>query len=412
MGVTSSESATQRAANERGSEPDISRLPLHFLMTFGHCGIDWLHSLFDSHPQILIMPAFSFYRSWNAIGCERIGTVEAMAAAWREYIEHHPGMQVDRRKLFYDDATAARFFSRLPHSLEKHGLTRPGVFMAIHDAYAHAMQIDVSRLRVIVAQEHLTFPFRSAIHDFPQARIIHIVRDPRAAMAGSFRHQGKSRGYLLDFDFNLVTEMWLNGIVMWKQCKRDLPDRYRNVRNEDLHADLEGEMRGLAQWLGVDFSPVLLRSTFSSRDWAGESAWMTADNKYPEEYDVFYAPENVRQRWLAELDSREIAMAEFLTRDVMREFRYDRFTPDTPASRVRGFLLYLWPNRRLTAYWRREYPNIDDFDRVGRKLKGTSFGALWKHAPSALKLAAIVAHSMLVRFRNYFAPESRARRYA
>ena len=35
----------------------IEKKPIYFLNTFGHCGIDWLHSLLDSHNQILIMPA-------------------------------------------------------------------------------------------------------------------------------------------------------------------------------------------------------------------------------------------------------------------------------------------------------------------------------------------------------------------
>ena len=30
------------------------------LGSFGHAGIDWVHSLLDNHDEILIMPAFSF----------------------------------------------------------------------------------------------------------------------------------------------------------------------------------------------------------------------------------------------------------------------------------------------------------------------------------------------------------------
>ena len=45
----------------------IEKKPIYFLNTFGHCGIDWLHSLLDSHNQILIMPALSFYRCWQIL---------------------------------------------------------------------------------------------------------------------------------------------------------------------------------------------------------------------------------------------------------------------------------------------------------------------------------------------------------
>ena len=38
-------------------------LPITILSSYGHNGLDWVHSLLDSHPEILLMPAFSFYRT-------------------------------------------------------------------------------------------------------------------------------------------------------------------------------------------------------------------------------------------------------------------------------------------------------------------------------------------------------------
>ena len=46
---------------------DITKLPVVMLGSFGHAGIDWVHSLLDSHPEILIMPAFSFFRTLERI---------------------------------------------------------------------------------------------------------------------------------------------------------------------------------------------------------------------------------------------------------------------------------------------------------------------------------------------------------
>ena len=37
------------------------------LSSFGHAGVDWIHSLLDSHKDILIMPAFSFFRTLHKI---------------------------------------------------------------------------------------------------------------------------------------------------------------------------------------------------------------------------------------------------------------------------------------------------------------------------------------------------------
>ena len=42
---------------------NLEKLPIFVLQSAGHAGIDWVHSLLDSHSQILLMPAFSFYRT-------------------------------------------------------------------------------------------------------------------------------------------------------------------------------------------------------------------------------------------------------------------------------------------------------------------------------------------------------------
>ena len=45
----------------------ISNLPVCMIGSFGHSGIDWIHSLLDNHSQILLMPAFSYFRTLNKI---------------------------------------------------------------------------------------------------------------------------------------------------------------------------------------------------------------------------------------------------------------------------------------------------------------------------------------------------------
>ena len=46
---------------------NIKQLPVYTLSSFGHAGIDWTHSLLDSHKDILIMPAFSYFRTLNKL---------------------------------------------------------------------------------------------------------------------------------------------------------------------------------------------------------------------------------------------------------------------------------------------------------------------------------------------------------
>jgi hypothetical protein len=41
---------------------DLAKLPILVLSTFGHCGIDWFGNLLDSHKEILMIPALSYFR--------------------------------------------------------------------------------------------------------------------------------------------------------------------------------------------------------------------------------------------------------------------------------------------------------------------------------------------------------------
>ena len=72
----------------------IKKLPLTFLMTFGHCGIDWLHSLLDSHSQILIMPALSFLRCWKMLNASSAKNVQTMFDIWFKYINMYRGPDI------------------------------------------------------------------------------------------------------------------------------------------------------------------------------------------------------------------------------------------------------------------------------------------------------------------------------
>ena len=36
---------------------------IYVLSSFGHSGIDWISSLLDNHPEILIIPSLSFFRN-------------------------------------------------------------------------------------------------------------------------------------------------------------------------------------------------------------------------------------------------------------------------------------------------------------------------------------------------------------
>ncbi len=392
-------------------ESKLRNLPIYFLSNFGHCGIDYLHSLLDSHKQILIMPTLSFYRYWNMSGCNKVKNTQEMLSIWRIYIEERFKLLIPRKKLFYSREEMERFYSSFKKTLEFSGINRINVFYALHQAYSVAMNIDISHIRALVVHEHLPYQLSEALADFPKAGVLQIIRDPRASMAGSWRQMTKIFGYLSDYYFNFDIEDWMQGFENWKKYSSKPDSKCKVVRNEDLHESLEDQMRNLSDWLGIDFSPTLLKCTFSGRHWEGESAYVTAENKYPQPEEVFFQIENVRKRWMKELAFKEIVMIEFITRKSMKEFGYVRLTGDNLFYRICGFFIFILPHRGLFKRWLKAYPNLEEFKKVSRNLNGKIAKTIWKYLPAPIKFVSIIIHSMLVRIKIYFFPGDRGQRY-
>ena len=71
------------------------------------------------------------------------------------------------------------------------------------------------------------------------------------------------------------------------------------------------------------------------------TGYISKEGQYPEKKETYFLPENVKRRWLGELnDQREILMIEFLTFDIMKEFGYKPIYKKIKCSKD-WFLPYL-----------------------------------------------------------------------
>jgi len=402
-------------ADDAQKEQALIDLPLCFLFAFGHCGIDWLHSLLDSHPQVLIMPALSFYRSWKLLGCDNIKDPKEMVVIWERHIEKLCESKKLSKMLFHSKAEKDRFYPRFQRLIERGELTRIDLFWALHEAYAFAKDIDSTGLRIVVAQEHLPHHFQQALADFPRAHILQIIRDPRATFAGTWKLNSRKNSFLAETDFSQSIINWLHAYKNYKIYKPKLGNRYRIVRNEDLHQSLEPEMRRLAGWMGINFSPILLKPTFCGKRWGGESAYMGSDNRYPVPEGVFYLLENVKKRWLKELSRSEILMIESLTWKSMKKFNYSLMTGNGLIWRAYGFIAYLLPRRGLFRAWVRSYETIKrkkfNPNREGTIFNGKLDSILWNYSPGPIRFLLVILNSIAERILNYLFPVKRAQRY-
>jgi hypothetical protein len=121
---------------------------------------------------------------------------------------------------------------------------------------------------------------------FPDARIVHCMRDPRAIYVSELRRRAEdptSVPYrqlvrvppaLATFVLLQVTWAWAAAVHRHRTLSRRFPGRYQLLRFEDLVVDPEGTLTDLCDFLGVEFEPRVLEQRVTSKGaMAGDSGF-------------------------------------------------------------------------------------------------------------------------------------------
>lgn len=89
--------------------------------------------------------------------------------------------------------------------------------------------------------------------EFPNARIIHMMRDPRDRYASAKTRWADMKGRA-----GAGVAMWAESARLAERFQKLYPDRYMVVRYEDLTSDTERTLRKVCAFLGEQYSPDML----------------------------------------------------------------------------------------------------------------------------------------------------------
>lgn len=96
----------------------------------------------------------------------------------------------------------------------------------------------------------LHLPFITSL--FPDAQVIHIIRDARMVTASALARWGWRRAWG-------IPERWTASVQAAREAGAMMPaSQYREMRFEKLLGDTEGELRALFAWLGEPWDPQVL----------------------------------------------------------------------------------------------------------------------------------------------------------
>lgn len=167
---------------------------------------------------------------------------------------------------------------------------------------------------------------------FPELRVIHIVRDPRAVLASQKNRWRVRQLGAKHVPFAELVRIWLNyhPITMarlWADANRSalrLADhpRMKIVRFEALVADSRRTIGEICEFSGVEFEPAMLQVP----------QWGSSNIQYQPE--VMGISQDVVDRWQQTLTRGEVGIAERFAGPLMARFSYENRSAKSAAAQV------------------------------------------------------------------------------
>jgi hypothetical protein len=301
-------------------------------------GTSLIYALLASHPNIAMTRRTNmwthYYNQYGDLSKpENFERCLLMMLRYKRLIKLNPDPERIRREFYQGEPTYGRLFSLLEeHFAEQMGKPRWGDKSLNTERYT-----------------------KEIIEAYPNARIIHMIRDPRDRYASSLARWKVSRGGI-----GAGTGMWLSTISLAGNHLKGFPDHYMAVRYEDLTSDPEGTLRKICSFIGEDFDTEMLTMGGAKdfRDKGGNSS-------YTQRKPGRITTSSIG-KFRSVLTKYQVAYLQMFSKRSMRKYGYDVDEINFSISDWIRFVFYEFPNNlaRMFAWLAREVI----LNRIGRAL--------------------------------------------
>jgi hypothetical protein len=259
-----------------------------FLAGTDRSGIGLVAEILDAHPEIAISRRTNFWRFYD----RRFGDLAIPVNLERcvdEMLRYRriTDLGVDRAELLEQLRQGTPTYGRLFDAIQRQHLRNRG----------RRRWGDKS----LNTEGHVRRVFR----EFPDARVIHVLRDPRDRYASQASHRGASRGGL-----GAGTDLWCWSAGRARRNGERYGDRYSVVRYEDLVAGAAEVIEDLCAFLGEERAPQMMPRP-------GTGAPVDRSEPWPRPINA-----DSVGRYRRDLTAREIASIQRTAGRMMRRFGY------------------------------------------------------------------------------------------
>jgi hypothetical protein len=271
-----------------------------FLTGAPKSGTTWLGKLLDAHPQI---------------SCRGEACV------------HHFGVELIKACKSYSELLAARK-KVVTDSNDFPDLTWPDIMTMMRtfielrfQAIADPAKADLRFLGEKDPEHALHLPNLRKL--FPEARVIHIVRDGRGVLLSAWHHNQRSKDsekLRLDLDslLELTAKEWAERVTHARKTGNEWGDRYLEVRYEDLVADPQRWFGRTLEFLGADATPAVVSACVE----AASFEKLSSGRKAGQEDASSFFRKGLPDEWRTQLTPAQIARFKQLSGTALPSFGY------------------------------------------------------------------------------------------
>jgi Sulfotransferase family len=272
-----------------------------FLVGCPRSGTTLLQQMLDAHPSVAIAPETHFIRLFWLRRDRYLDLAED---------ENYRRLLADLIALpeFNEMGLNPQHFSERAWQQER---TFPNLFHLLLEQFAHKQGVGIVGEKTPNHVLHLT----ALQQFFPDARFVHIVRDPRAVV-NSWRTVPWSTGSIAG-----DAEMWRYYVSAARYSPASVQSTLLTLHYEQLVLEPEANLRSLCTFLNLEFTPAMLAyyQHYSQRVNVTREPWK-ANAIHPVSHTSLH-------RWKTDLSAADIAAIEAVTWFEMRHFHYSTETP-------------------------------------------------------------------------------------
>ena len=301
-------------------------------------GTTMLASLFDNHDDLLVYPSDSmfFYKVFPAcLNLKKKDNIKLVLENCIKDTLNYEIKNIGKKSLFDVDKISKEFLNEM----SKRDNSPKSLLLSLINAYSKSCK--KKRWKMWVEKTTSSeFYATEIVNWFPNAKFIHLVRDPRDNFA-SLKSGWEERYKNQEEDIKGLLQSLIDRggmgmrVALYNQSVLG-EKKYKIIKFEDLTTKTDKIIKKLTSFLNIKFSESLLIPTMNGFLWKGNNFQGISFNKV--------SSTNVN-KWKKRINLSEAMTIEAYLSDIMKKFKYK--VTGSPANHAKAILEhYKWSNFR------------------------------------------------------------------